>query len=414
MRLPRIVLSLCFAVMAGCAFAPAASAAPCLGGLAGSKCLAWSAKVVNVDDGDTLTVRIAGAGVQQIRLNGVQTMELWAYKPNHRAGYCHALAARNRLASLVQGRRVRLFAQHKNSRSVGEGRARYRRTVGVKSGGRWVDVGSVLVREGLALWLPNGDEWAWNGPYSKLAQQAQRGRRNLWNPTACGAGPSQSSPLRMKLKWDAANNDARNANGEWVRIWNLGERPVPLGGWWLRDSYLRGQLHGRKKGRGFQFPRGAAIEPNRSVTVFAGRGRHKGATFHWGLPDAPFENVTGGRTRIGDGAYLFDPDGDIRSFVQYPCRFGNCRDGLAGKLDIRATPRGIEFITIRNTSNGPIDLAEYEVESVPWFYEFGRGTVLQPRQALVLYIGRGPRRGANTIVKSWGWRSACSPTARTR
>jgi endonuclease YncB( thermonuclease family) len=394
-------------VVAALALAPTASGKKaCLGGFKGSKCLVWNAKVVAVDDGDTLTVRVAGQGVQKIRLNGIQTMELFNYKPNRRKGYCHALPARSRLDRLVKGsrRRVRLYAQHKNSRSVGEGRARFRRTVGVKSGGRWVDAAGVLIREGHGLWLPNGDEWAWNGPYSKMAGQAQRSGKRLWNDRACGAGPFQSSPLRMKVKWDAANNDAKNVNGEWVRITNPGDRKVSLRGWWLRDSYLRGKLHGRKKARGFSFPGGASIKPNSSITVFAGRGKNRGTKFHWGLGDAPFENATNDRKRVGDGAYLFDPDGDIRAFVQYPCRAGNCRDRLAGKVDVRATFRGTEFVTLRNRTDEVLDLTEYEIESVPWFYEFARGTKLQPHQALVLNIGRGGGRGRDTLVKNWGFK----------
>jgi endonuclease YncB( thermonuclease family) len=405
MRL-RLAIPLCVAVVATLALASTASArtAPCLGGFAGSKCLVWNARVVAVDDGDTITARVAGAGVQKLRLNGVQAMELWNYKPNHRAGYCHALEARNLLNRLIAGshRRVRLYAQHKNSRSVGEGRSRFRRTIGVKSHGRWIDAGAEVIKRGLGLWLPNGDEWAWNGPYSKFAQQAQRRGKNLWNPKACGAGPSQSSPLRMKLKWDAANNDAKNQNGEWVRITNLGRRKVSLRGWWLRDSYLRGKLHGRKKGRGFQFPKNASIAPNRSVTIYAGKGGQSKTKFHWGLGDSPFENATGDRKRIGDGAYLFDPRGNVRAYRQYPCRSGGCSDALAGKVGVTANARGVEFVTIRNTSSQAISLWEYEIESVPWFYEFDRSTVLQPRDVLILNIGRtGIRRG--TIVRNWGF-----------
>lgn len=407
MRFPRLALTLCLAILASLAFASGASArsAPCLGGLAGSKCLVWNATVVAVDDGDTITARVAGAGVQHIRLNGVQAMEMFSYKPNHRRGYCHALPARNRLNGLVRrsGGRVKLYAQHKNSRSVGEARSRFRRTVAVRSGGRWIDAGAVLIREGLALWLPNGDEWAWNGPYSKAAQQAQRRGKRLWNPKACGAGPSQGASLRMKVKWDAENVDGKNVNGEWVRITNSGRRAVSLRGWWLRDSYLRGKLHGKKKGRGFQFPKGASIAPRSSITVFAGRGPSSRTRFHWGLSDPPFENATADRVRAGDGAYLFDPDGDVRSFVQYPCRFGNCRDNLARKVELRANARGTEFITIKNKTGQSLDLTEYEVETSPFFYEFGRGTVIRPHGSLILYVGRavGVRR-PNTVVRSWG------------
>lgn len=404
----RLALTVGLAVVAALAFAAPAGArkAPCIGGVKGSKCLVWNARVAAVDDGDTLTVRVAGQGLQKIRLNGIQTAELWNYRPNHRRGYCHAVAARSRLERLVRGsgRRVRLYAQRKNSRSVGEGRSRFRRTVAVRSGGGWVDAGSVLVREGHGLWLPNGDEWAWNGTYSKLAQQAQRSGKRIWDDRACGVGPVQASPLRMKVKWDAADNDAQNINGEWVRITNLGKRRVSLRGWWLRDSYLRGTLHGPKKGRGFSFPKSAAIKPGRSLTVFAGKGRSRGSRLHWGLGDSPFENATNDRKKVGDGAYLYDPDGDIRAFVQYPCRAGACRDPLAGRVDVRATFRGTEFVTITNRTNQALDLTEYEVESVPWFYEFSRGTTLEPHRSLVLNIGRGGRRGGkNTLVENWGF-----------
>jgi len=383
--------------------APAAGArsAPCLGGFKGSKCLVWNAKVTAVDDGDTITARVAGQGVQKIRLNGVQAMELFNYKPNHRRGYCHAIEARNVLNGLIarSHRHVRLYAQHKNSRSVGEGRSRFRRTIGVKSHGRWIDAGAEVIKQGLALWLPNGDEWAWNGPYSKFAAQAQRKGKNLWNPTGCGAGPSRGAPLRMKLKWDAENNDASNHNGEWVRITNLGRSKVSLRGWWLRDSYLRGSLHGTKKGRGFQFPKNASIAPGRSVTVYAGKGGQSKTKFHWGLNDSPFENATNDRKRIGDGAYLFDPRGNVRAYQQYPCRVGSCADPLAGKVSVKANPRGVEFVTIKNTSSQRISLWEYELESVPWFYEFNRGDVLEPGQSLFLNLGIN--LGHRGLVRKW-------------
>ena len=404
MRRFRLALSIGLTAVAVLAVASPADAAPCIGGVKGSKCLVWNGKVTNVDDGDTLTVRVRGQGVQQIRLNGIQTMELFTYKPNHRTGYCHALDARSRLAGLVRRSRgrVKLYAQHKNSRSVGEGRSRFRRTVAVKSGGRWIDAGSVLIREGHGLWLPNGEEWAWNGTYSKMAEQAQRARKRIWNDRACGSGPAQSTKLRMKVKWDAANNDAGNVNGEWVRITNPGPRDISLRGWWLRDSYLRGKLTGRKKGRGFQFPGNTKIKAGKSVTVFAGKGPNRAPRFHWGLPTSPFENATNDKKKVGDGAYLYDPDGDIRAYVQYPCRAGGCRDGLAGKVDVHANFRGDEYVTIKNLTGKVISLNEYEMESVPWFFEFN-STRLQPRQSLILYIGRGPRRGT-AIVRNWGFR----------
>ena len=71
-------------------------------------------------------------------------------------------------------------------------------------------------------------------------------------------------------------------------------------------------------------------------------------------------------------------------------------------MSIQATYRGTEFVTLTNTSSAPLDLSYYEVESVPWFYEFEPFTVLQPGQQLVLYIQNGGPQG-RAIVKNWGF-----------
>ena len=101
-----------------------------------------------------------------------------------------------------------------------------------------------------------------------------------------------------------------------------------------------------------------------------------------------FENVVGGRRAIGDGAYLFDRKGDMHAYIQYPCQL-SCRDPAAGRVDVLATSRGTEYITIRNTSSQPLDLTHYEIENQPWFYEFPRGTVLAPGEELVLFVVQG-------------------------
>ena len=39
--------------------------------------------------------------------------------------------------------------------------------------------------------------------------------------------------------------------------------------------------------------------------------------FFWGQRLPVFENVTGDGRGVGDGGYLFDPDGDVRAFEMY-------------------------------------------------------------------------------------------------
>lgn len=387
-------------MLAAVAVAPAheaqAARGPCIPGTKSPKCFVWTGQVGPVDDGDTINARINGLGRKywKIRLTGVQAMELTHYgRRAGRRGECNSVQAAERLEQLIRrGRGVVRIAAHRKSSTTGQ-RGRLRRHISVRQRGRWVDAGAVLIQEGLALWFPNAVEWAWNGSYSRLQEAAARRGRNIWNPTACGAGPSQAGSLRLKVKWDAADNDAQNVNGEWVRITNTDlVNPVSLRGWWFRDSHLRR----------YTFPAGATVPANGSIRLHVGRGSSGGNTFHWGLKETVFENATNDRKQIGDGGYLFDSQGDLRAYSQYPCRTA-CTDRLEGKVTIEANPRGQEFVTLRNTSNEVIDLFEYEIESVPWFYEFGRNDLLLPRQSLRVYMGRAPVN-LSGLFHSWGHR----------
>jgi endonuclease YncB( thermonuclease family) len=306
------------------ALTPAAEArrGPCIPGIKRPTCHVWTAKVMAVADGDTVNVRVRQRGRwsprRDVRLTGVQTMELRSYSRvgRGRRGACHARAAAERLEDLLMGRRtkrrkIRLAARHRNSVTRGR-RGRLRRAIAFRQNGHWQDTGAVLMREGHGLWDPNHREWAWNKRYSKLAQLAALAGRRIWNTSACRHGPRQSSPLTVRVKWDAGGSDGRHPNGEWIRIRNHDPvRAVGLRGWWVRDSALRR----------YRFPRGAVIPPRRSIRVRVGRGRNRPRAFHWGLSAPIFENAKR-RHGIGDGAYLFDRHGDLRAWRMYPCRAG--------------------------------------------------------------------------------------------
>jgi endonuclease YncB( thermonuclease family) len=316
-RLPLLGLLLGLLMLA-----PAAEArrGPCIPGIKRPTCHVRIAKVMAVADGDTVNVRIRqGRGWsarRDVRLTGVQAMELRSYSRvgRGRRGACHARAAAERLEDLLMGRRtkrrrIRLASRRPNSISRGP-RGRLRRSIAFRQDGRWHDAGAVLIREGHGLWDPNRKEWAWNKRYSKLAQHAARSGRRIWNTGACRRGPRQSSPLTMKVRWDARGSDGAHPNGEWFRIKNWDRaHSVGLRGWWVRDSALRR----------YKFPRGAVIPPGKSIRVRIGPGRNRPRTFHWGLPDPIFENAKR-RHGIGDGGYLFDRHGDLRAWRIYPCR----------------------------------------------------------------------------------------------
>jgi micrococcal nuclease len=287
-----------------------ASTAPCTTQAGSPTCTTWTGKVTFIADGDTIAVDIDhdGHGSRRIRVTGINAMELTRYSkyPDRRRGECHGVAATNRLEQLLRRGhlRVRLAAQNASSRSG----HRLRRQLSVRIGGRWVDVARTLVAEGHALFLPNGDEWAWNGEYERLAEQAAQRRLRLWNPRGCGPGTAAGARLSVAVNYDAPGDDFANVNGEWARIQNNSGARVSLARWWFRDSAARR----------YTFPRGASIPAHGSVLLRMGRGENGRGTFFWGLATPPFENPTYDRRAVGDGGYLFDPRGNLRAWEMYP------------------------------------------------------------------------------------------------
>lgn len=306
----RVVLAALAVVAALAAAAPAdARTGQCLPGQDGPRCEVWKGKVTFVADGDTLDVDVHGDGMSRaarVRVTGVNAMEQSVYSrtASKRRGDCHALEATARVERLVRKARgrVRLAALDPASRS----KHRLRRAVSVRIGGRWVDIGATLLREGHALWLPNKREWAWNSEYRVLAAGAAAKGRRLWDPTACGADPRGS--VDLSVNWDAPGRDDRNVNGEWVRIHNRDLlRTLSLEGWRLRDSRL-----------GYRFKPGTVVPPGGWVRVRVGRGTDFATELFWGLGKPIFDNATHDARAMGDGAYLFDPRGALRAWEQYP------------------------------------------------------------------------------------------------
>ncbi len=305
------VVSAAAAVLAGTAVPAVAASTPCRPVAGSPTCQVWTGKVSWVPDGDTPQVVVAGTTTaQSIRVIGIQTMEHAVYSkvPAKRRGECHALAATARVEALIRAGDgvVRLTAQYASSRS--ETNPRPLRSIAVKIGGQWRDIGLDLVRNGLALWLPNDREWAWNAAYRIASQQAAAERRGLFDTDSCNYGPYQNAKISMTVSYDAPGIDAANLNGEWFRIRNASGLPMPIAGWWVRDSALRR----------FTFPAGAVVPANGDVYVHAGSGRRTATRFYWGQGAPVFGNPTNDYRAIGDGGYLFDPYGDLRAQMIYP------------------------------------------------------------------------------------------------
>jgi endonuclease YncB( thermonuclease family) len=367
--------------------------ARCRGGHSGPKCHFATGKNKGVLDGDTFSIDINGDGTShpfRVRLASIQAMEQSVYSshPSRRRGECHALEATARVEQLMRGshNRVRLSSQNPHVMAGN----RLKRSVGVRVHGHWENLGSILMREGYTLWLPSTDEDAWNATYDVLGQQAHQQGFGMWNPTHCGSGPHQEVTLRGWVNWDPVGIDTREVNNEWVKIQNTSTTTaLPLGGWWIRDSFLRR----------LTFKPGTEIPPGGTLTVYTGRGNDTASSVHWNLRQPMFENP-GDRHHLGDGAYLFDPQGDLRLAVQYPCLVA-CSDPLEGQVGLTVQPRGHEYLVVRNTSGGAIDLYGYQLLQPGYQYIFGQSSVLQPRETLRIEPSGSPSNDTR-LVRHWG------------
>jgi endonuclease YncB( thermonuclease family) len=381
------LLACLIVVLAALASVPAAEArvGSCLAPGSEDLCTVWTGKVTYIGDGDTIYVDVKGDRTnksQHVRLTGFNAMEQSVYSSiaSRRRGECHALEATARLEQLIRASRsrVRLAALNPASHS----RLRPRRAIAVRIQGRWRDVGSIMLAEGHALWLPNRQEWVWNAGYSALAEQAAAQQLGLWNPGYCGLGPTDASPLQV----------IANATGdEWIRVRNLDPvNEVHLGGWWVRDSALRRYV----------FPDWATLAPGDSLTVYVGKGTETWTEFFWDQRHPIFENATSGEQAMGDGAYLFDPQGDLRAYMTYPCRTV-CTDPYQGAVKVTAKPRGRESVTVRNVTSSAIDLDGYRLDSPPYTYAFPRDSVLDPGDEMTIDVLGDPVEDSR-LEKHWG------------
>ena len=148
---------------------------------------------------------------------------------------------------------------------------------------------------------------------------------------------------------------------------------------------------------GYQFPDSAAIGAGGSVRVHAGCGANTATDLYWCQRSSVFENVTHDARHMGDGAYLFDPQGDLRALQIFPCT-GTCGDALAGRVRITAHPTTPESISVTNVTGEVADLSRHVVklhfgaraDQYIFSYAIPFGTALAPGQTLRLRVDGDP------------------------
>ena len=360
---------------------------------AGERSVVWNSKVtygtaLRAMDGDTEEVRVTGdpswLTPPQVRNTGIQTMEI---------GQCHAGQASAAMSALTKGKQVRMTAVNPATSSLG----RPVRLVDVRTAtGSWSDPQLAMLKAGHALPLNSPDSTRWK-PYMTAAQQAAKARVNLFDTDFCGSGPSQATPLKVWVMWDGNGDESKNPNLEYVRVLNSSKTNLSLRGWWMRtggqDSY--------------RFPSNAVVPAGGYLTLLVGKGTNSPTRVFWGSPTTKFSNADVAANRYGSGAFLFDPQGDVRAWSMYPCLYA-CTDPLAGKVKIavRADAAGDdaknvngEYLHITPAGRYTIDLSYKAVAVNGHTFEFPKGSYVRYGEKLVLHMGKGSRTRLNQF---WG------------
>ena len=366
-------------LLAGASVAPAAGR-PCYPGHQGRACVFEHGRVTAVHDGDTVTVRRASGVQRRVRLLSVQARELRRFSPipSRRAGECHAVEATARLEALL--RRARGHVRMSSQESSVDGRGRLKRWLAVPRGGRWRDVGEMLLARGQVLWMVNDDDVAFNRRYNAAQQRAAAARRGLFDSVHCGHGPHEGVPLDV---WALSDPPGREtADGEWMRVRNRSaDVTVSLDGWSLGDGAMQR----------YRFPAGTRLAPGAVLTVQVGRAGDRGPGWlSWGLGEPIFPNGRDTVRDLGDGVFLEDPQGDLRAWMLYPCLVG-CASPLAGAIALDVQPSRPERIVLSNRGQAPVSLRGQVLQIVDSMLELPDSAELAPGGSVTVVLDGDPR-----------------------
>jgi endonuclease YncB( thermonuclease family) len=356
--------------------------------------------VARVTDGDTF--RLATAPNRKtknytvVRLIGVQAPEV----SRHRmvGGECGGDIAQAELAAFAEGKRV-VLASKFNSRD--HKRDRVLRTAYVRnSDGSWTDLAAYMLRIGWGHWFPKKREPLHNLQYRQITEEAAQRQVNMWDPQQCGTRHAPGMPVEIWVQSDPSGNDLENVNGEYVAIANPGVETLDISRWTVRDGALEW----------FRIPDNTYIGPGGTFKVHVGKGQNRANAAYWGWNRPIFTNAEKAtKDYMGDGAYLLDPQGNVRAHFTYPCLSG-CADPRSGVIafkNIRFDPPGHEIphpnrerLRIVNTGSEPVSLTGTELRIGGYTYEFDYGDVIAPKGSVTVYMGKRPPNKAAGLVQS--------------
>lgn len=242
--------------------------------------------VERVIDGDTIVV----SGGERVRLIGIDT-------PETDQDECYAGEATQFVLGLVPpGTEVVLVADVEQTDRFGRTLAYlYRAEDGLF-------VNAEIVAQGYAQTLTIPPNVVHAEQFRKLAAQARDAELGLWSACLDRGEISDSTAMPVgdtdvtivAINFDAPGNDNENKNGEWVRIGNLGDTDVDLGGWRLEDE---GPNHV------YRFPSGFVLSAGSEVVVYTGCGSDSAVELYWCKAGSAVWNNS------GDVAWLYDSSG---------------------------------------------------------------------------------------------------------
>ena len=356
----------------------------------------WETGTVNrVVDGDTMMVKddVTGA-ISRIRFIGINAPEIDGKDHGGQCGGWQAKAVLEQLSPV--GTKVRLASLDPASKGSN---ARPQRTVLA-----WnpltqeydQDLAWAMAERGWGHWFTVPNEAAMSSLYREVIKSAQQRKVGIWDPNLCGENEQPDANIGLRV-----NRSTGALNEEWVTIRNLGDTPVDLSGWRIRDT---------GNTAGYTFPGGSVLNAGDFRTLRTGVGTPGGTdgrTLFLGKKTLVYQNPGSGPYLVGDAVYLLDRFGNYRFTREYPCLNGCDLDSLEGNVVISELSLGkkkgakraaTQYVRLLN--NGPATqcLDGYRIETGSTVIRFDPGTCLAPGETWTLRGGVGTNTTSNRFL----------------
>jgi len=227
-------------------------------------------------DGDTIEIE----GPERVRLIGIDTPE---------KGQFLFEEATQRLEELIGGKEILLEAD------ITE-RDKYGRLLRYVFIDRKELVNSVLVREGLAKVMIYPPDRKYEDELLESEAEARSRNLGVWQYSGI---PDAFCIGIYYLKYNAAGDDRKNLNDEYVEFRNKCEYPVDMTGWIAED----------RAGHRYMFPAFTAMNKTK-FKLRTGAGTDSAVALHWGSSTPVWNNG-------GDTMTLSRPDGQLMLEYEY-------------------------------------------------------------------------------------------------